>query len=141
MKELPEGAEYLADLPTSQDPLFEVISNPQGPDIIQPHRYLVMEREARIEVEKLAAMMTQLGIAERVVRVQEAQATLIVAAVREAAIEAGLSHDQVRALGSSLRDRLDSAHQKQPSPAARKDGSQPLADKASATLRQLENPS
>lgn len=100
-----------------------------------------MEREARIEVEKLASMMTQLGIAERVVRVQEAQATLVIAAVREAAIDAGLSHDQVRSLGASLRDRLDTARVKQPTPAARKDGSQPVADKASATLRSLENPS
>lgn len=138
---LPPGVEYLADLPTSSDPLYEVISNPQGPDVIQPHRYVLMEREARAEVEKLASMMTQLGIAERVVRVQEAQAVLVVAAVREAAIEAGLSHDQVRLLGSRLRERLEGAHSKSARPASRRDGSVHEARAATATLRQLENPS
>lgn len=138
--DLPEGVEHLSELPTNQDPLFEVISNPQGPDVIQPHRYLTMEREARLEVQKLAAMMTQLGIAERVVRVQEAQATLVVAAVREAAIEAGLSHDQVRILGAALRNNLEGAHKKQPHLAGYRDGSAPAAKKASATMKQLENP-
>lgn len=136
--DIPEG-DYIANLPTAQDPLFEVISNPQGPDVIQPHRYVTMEREARLEIEKLASMMTQLGIAERVVRVQEAQAILVIGAVREAAMEAGLSHDQVRLLGSHLRDRLSAARVKQATPAARKDGSAPLANAATATLQQLEN--
>lgn len=137
--DLPDGVEYLSELPTARDPLYEVIDNPQGPDIIQPHRYVLMEREARIEIEKLAAMMTQLGIAERVVRVQEAQATLVVAAVREAAIEAGLSHDQVRVLGSVLRERLGDAHVKQATPGAHRDGSSARAQAATAHLRQLEN--
>lgn len=130
---------YLANLPTASDPLFEVISNPQGPDVIQPHRYVLMEREARLEIEKLAAMMTQLGIAERVVRVQEAQAVLVVAAVREAAIEAGLSHDQVRALGAALRSRLDTAQTKSARPGAHRDGSAPAAQSATRTLATLEN--
>lgn len=97
----------LSNLATKDDPLFEVIENPQGPDLIVRHRYIEMEREARLEIEKLAAMMTQLGIAERVVRVEEAKAALMVAAVREAAMEAGLDHDQIRLLGQALRKKVE----------------------------------
>ena len=103
--------DVLSSLPVQDDPLFEVIKNPQGPDLIQPHRYILMEKEARMEVEKLAAMMTQLGIAERVVRVREAEAALLVAAVRDAAVDAGLTHDQVRALGEALRRRTEAGMQ------------------------------
>lgn len=99
--------EALSNLPIAEDPLFVVIPNPQGPDVIVPHRYLQMEREARQEVEKLAAMMTQLGIAERVVRVREAEAALLVGAIREAAIDAGLDNDTVRRLGEALRQRVE----------------------------------
>lgn len=107
----------LSTLPVQEDPLFEVIPNPQGPDLIQRHRYILMEEEARKEIEKLAAMMTQLGIAERVVRVREAEAALFAAAVRDAALEAGIPHDKVRLLGSKLRDRLTPAPDNQtPSP-------------------------
>jgi hypothetical protein len=104
-----DAPDDLANLGYEEDPLFEVITNPQGPDTLLPHRYLKMEEEARREVEKLAAMMTQLGIAERVVRVEEAKAALIVAAIRESALEAGISHDQVRLLGAALRRRLPDA--------------------------------
>jgi hypothetical protein len=103
----------LSELPVDEDPLFEVYRTEGQPPIIRPHRYALMEKEARIEVEKLAAMMTQLGIAERVVRVQEAQAALLVAAVRDAAIEAGIPNEQVRALGAALRHRIEGGlHQK-----------------------------
>lgn len=138
--DLPEGEEHLSNLPTSADPLFEVISNPQGPDVIQPHRYVLMEREARQEVEKLASMMTQLGIAERVVRVQEAQAVLVVAAIREAAIETGLSQDQVRRLGEAIRGRLDDAALKQRRGLVEgKNDNGKDARRATSTLKQLEN--
>lgn len=96
----------LANLPVADDPMFEVTPNPQGPDLITRHRYSLMEEEARREIEKLAAMMTQLGIAERVVRVEEAKAALMVAAVREAAIAAGIPPDMVRSLGAALRERV-----------------------------------
>lgn len=97
----------LGDLPPEQDPMWVVVVNDQGPDQIRPHRYVTMEREARLEVEKLAAMMTQLGVAERVVRVEEAKAALMVAAVREAAMEAGFDHDAIRLLGAALRKRIE----------------------------------
>lgn len=100
-------SDNLSNLPLEQDPLYEVIPNPQGPDVVQSHRYIIMEREARIEIEKLATMMTQLGIAERAVQLQEAQAVLMIAHIREAAIEAGIPNDQIRALGESLRKRVE----------------------------------
>jgi hypothetical protein len=95
-----------SNLDVSEDPLFTVTPNPQGPDLVETNRYWRMEREARLEIEKLAAMMTQLGIAERVVRVKEAEAALYVGAIRDAAIEAGIPHEQVVALGQALRSRL-----------------------------------
>lgn len=99
-----------------------------------------MEREARQEVEKLASMMTQLGIAERVVRVQEAQAVLVVAAIREAAIETGLSQDQVRRLGEAIRGRLDDAALKQRRGLVEgKNDNGKDARRATSTLKQLEN--
>jgi hypothetical protein len=132
----PESA--LANLPTKDDPLFEVIDNPQGPDVIQLHRYYLMEREARVEVEKLAAMMTQLGIAERVVRVQEAQAVLVVAAIREAAIEAGLSQEQIRILGASLRSHLEGSTLRAAQPSSHGDGAGPAASRAAADSARIE---
>lgn len=106
----------LSELDPEDDPLYEVTHNEQGPDVVRLHRYVLWEREARLEVEKLAAMMTQLGVAERVVRVEEAKAALMVAAVREAAMEAGIPHDQVKMLGAALRRRIEGGldHQKRP---------------------------
>lgn len=96
------------DLEQGEDDGFFVTRvNAQGGTTIEPNRWYKMEREARLEVERLAAMMTQLGIAERVVRVREAEAALVVAAVREAAIEANIPHDQVRELGAALRRRVE----------------------------------
>lgn len=88
---------------------FEHITGPGGAVEIKPHRWYIMEQEARLEVEKLSAMMTQLGIAERQVHLEEAKAALMVAAIREAALEAGFDHDQIRLLGSALRRRLEDA--------------------------------
>lgn len=107
------------NVPAAEDGFFEVVDNPQGPDVVTANRWYVMEREARLEIEKLAAMMTQLGIAERVVRVEEAKAALLVAAVRDAAMEAGLDHDQVRALGVALRHRVEQGLGQEKTPARR----------------------
>jgi hypothetical protein len=108
--QLPEGYDSISQLPVEQDPLFEVTPNPNGAPTVRRHRYLEMEAEARTEVEKLAAMMTQLGIAERVVRVQEAQAALMISAVRDAAMMIGLDNDQIRELGAALRHRVAEGH-------------------------------
>lgn len=123
----------LSNLPAEDDPTFEVLTNPQGPDVIQDHRWYTREQEARKEIEKLAAMMTQLGIAERVVRVREAEAALLVAAVRDAAMSIGLGNDQIRALGAALRDRVADGLQTRQRPAHSSEGAVDTL-KASATI-------
>jgi hypothetical protein len=88
---------------------FETQAGPGGALITVPNRWVAYEREARIDVENLAASMTRLGIAERNVRVAEAQAVLLAASVREAAIEAGIAPEQVRTLGEAIRKKLSDA--------------------------------
>lgn len=98
--------------PTSDDEgggFFEILLGPGGASEWVPNKWYRVEREARLDIERLAGMMTQLGIAERHVRIQEAQAALFVASVREAAIQAGISPQQVRLLGEALRDRVAGA--------------------------------
>lgn len=88
---------------------FEIQLLPGGASEWIPNKWYRVEREARLDIERLAGMMTQLGIAERHVRIQEAQAALFVAHIREAAIEIGLEPDQVRLLGEALRGRVAGA--------------------------------
>jgi hypothetical protein len=70
-----------------------------------PHHWFRLENQLRQEVTRLSAAMINLGIAERQVRVQEAQAMLLAKMVRDAAVEAGLPQEQVRALGRALREQ------------------------------------
>lgn len=119
----------------SEDDFFEVVDNPQGPDVVTPNRWYVMEREARLEIEKLASMMTQLGIAERVVRVEEAKAALLVAAVRDACMEAGIDHDQVKLIGAKLREKIEAGMQSRQNPR----GKIAATAEAAKTMRGHEN--
>lgn len=93
--------------PSQPDAFFETRVGPGGATEVVPNRWYNLEMVARAEVEKLAGMMTQLGIAERQVQLEEAKAALMIAAIRDAAIEAGFDADQVRALGAALRKRLE----------------------------------
>lgn len=88
---------------------FEIQLLPGGASEWIPNKWYRVEREARQDIENLAGMMMRLGIAERHVRIQEAQAALFVSQVREAAIEAGISPDSVRLLGEALRRRVAGA--------------------------------
>jgi hypothetical protein len=81
----------------------------QGNVLVEPCKWYQLERAAASEVERLAGMMVQLDIDERHVRVEEARAVLVVAAVRDAARDAGLEPAQVQRLGASLRKRLEVA--------------------------------
>ena len=81
----------------------------QGNVLVEPCKWYQLERAAAGEVERLAGMMAQLGIDERLVQVEEARAVMLVSAVRDAAREAGLNAGQVRALGASLRSKLELA--------------------------------
>lgn len=79
------------------------ISTPFGP---VTNAYVEAEAKLRKEVHHMAARMVDIGIADRAVRVREAQAMLIVRALTEAAREAGIPRDKVRALGPALRNHL-----------------------------------
>lgn len=81
----------------------------QGNVLVEPCKWYQLERAAASEVERLAGMVVQLGIDERLVKVEEAKAVLLISAVRDAAREAGIPANQVRALGSALRDKLEQA--------------------------------
>jgi hypothetical protein len=93
---------------------FEELPGPGGSVVVQPNRWYELAMTARRDVEKLAGMMTQLGIAERHVKVEEARAVLVIAAIKEAAMEAGLDNDTIKLLGEKLRSKLDEAHSDSP---------------------------
>jgi hypothetical protein len=78
----------------------------QGNTLAEPNKWYQLEVAARAEVERIAGLMSQLGIAERLVQVEEAKATLIIAAIRDAARDAGLDNTSIRKLGSALRGKL-----------------------------------
>jgi hypothetical protein len=100
-----------------EDEMFEVEVGPNGATSLVPNRWRIMEDAARVEIERLAAVMTGLGIAERRVRIEEAMAQMLVAQIRDAALAVGIPHDQVRALGAALRDRVaEASTEVEPSP-------------------------
>jgi hypothetical protein len=78
----------------------------QGNILTEPCKWYRLERSASEEVERVAGLVASLGISERLVQVEEAKAVLLVKAVRDAALDAGLDDGQVKALGSALRERL-----------------------------------
>jgi hypothetical protein len=97
---------------------FEELPGAGGSVRVVPNRWYTLALDARRDVERLAGMMTQLGIAERHVRVEEARAVLVIAAIKDAAIEVGLTNDQVRNLGAALRSKLSGEGSSQPVAAA-----------------------
>jgi len=78
----------------------------QGNTRVEPNKWWKLEQALREEVSGLASDMTRLGIAERQVAVEEQKAAWVLAAIRAAAADAGLSNDQVRLLGEGIRTRL-----------------------------------
>jgi hypothetical protein len=74
-----------------------------------PHEAIRYADERRAEVFNMTSRLIQLGIADRAVKVEEAKASLLAQAVRDAARDAGLTNKQVAALGAALRARLEGA--------------------------------
>jgi len=68
-----------------------------------PNEWIRLRDEYGSNLQHVAIKLTQAGIADRAVRVQEAQAALLAQRVRDAAERAGLSQTQIRALGRELR--------------------------------------
>jgi hypothetical protein len=92
------------DLPPEK--FWRAKTDAHGNHLVEPHPWYKLEQAARAELEDLTAKMVQLGLAERAVQVEEAKAALMVAAVRDAARDAGLSTTDVRKLGAALRARV-----------------------------------
>ena len=78
----------------------------QGNVRVEPNKWYKLEAALRDEVHQVAADMMRLGIAERMVEVEERKAAWVLAAIRAAAADAGLDNEQVRRLGDGIRRRL-----------------------------------
>jgi len=72
-----------------------------------PNEWIRLRDKYRAELERICTNLVRTGIAERVVNVRIAEAALVVQSVQAAAIDAGISPDQVRALGAALRRRVE----------------------------------
>lgn len=68
-----------------------------------PNEWIRLRNDLRQQVAHLSLSLEAKGIAERGVRVKEAQAVLMAGMVRTAAERAGLTPQQVAALGTELR--------------------------------------
>lgn len=71
----------------------------------QANEWIRLRDEYFERLQRLTERMVALGIADRQVKVQEAQTLLVAQEVIAAAEEAGLSRTEVRALGAALRRR------------------------------------
>jgi predicted nucleotidyltransferase len=69
-----------------------------------PNEWIRLRDQYRSEIEHVSLKIMSAGVAERAVRVQEAQLALVAARVAKAAEMAGLPVAQRRALGRALRD-------------------------------------
>lgn len=74
-----------------------------------PNEWIRLRDDYRNQLEAMLQSLIRNGIAERHIAIEEAKAVLLVSQIREAARDAGLSPTQVKALGASLRARLESA--------------------------------
>lgn len=69
-----------------------------------PNEWIRLRNEYRQQAETMLFKLVNAGIADRAVKVKEAQAVLLAQQVRAAAERAGLKPEQVQALGRELRD-------------------------------------
>jgi hypothetical protein len=79
-----------------------------GNVLVEPNKWFQLERQLREEATRLAARMVDLGLAERLVAMEEAKAVMVAQAVRTAAEAAGLSPTQITRLGEEIRKGLES---------------------------------
>lgn len=72
-----------------------------------PGQWIRMEERLRLELSSLCVNVERVGLAERMVRIQEARALLIVQALTEAAAEAGIPRAKLKQIGPAFRRRLE----------------------------------
>lgn len=70
------------------------------------HEWLRMETSLTAQLTKLCIDIAKVGLAERLVQVEEARANLIVRAFTAAALESGISRDQLRQVAPKFREQL-----------------------------------
>lgn len=70
------------------------------------NEWLRLESRFAQELTSLCVNIERVGLQERMVRIEEGKAALLVRALTEAAREAGIPRDQVRKLGPALRTHL-----------------------------------
>lgn len=79
------------------------VDGPFGP---VEHAWVRVERRLGEELTNMVYNALRIGLAERLVAVEEARAVLVVRAIKAAAAEIGIPADQVKALGPALRRHL-----------------------------------
>ena len=70
------------------------------------NEWMRLESRFAQELTSLCVNIERVGLQERMVRIEEGKAALLVRALTEAAREAGIPRDQVRKLGPALRAQL-----------------------------------
>jgi hypothetical protein len=70
------------------------------------HHWIRAEDGITARLSRLLVDIERNDLAERMVRVEEAKAMMMVRAIQMAAEQVGISRDQVRALGPAIRDQL-----------------------------------
>lgn len=70
------------------------------------HQWVRLERQYRQELTTMCVNVERVGLAERLVQLEEAKAHLLVQAIQAAAKEAGIPRDKVKRLGPALRKHL-----------------------------------
>jgi hypothetical protein len=85
------------------DPAEMETMGPFGP---VPNVWIRLEADLRKELGSLAINMERVGLAERMVNIQEARAALVVQALVLAAEEAGIPRHQLKIIGPAFRRHL-----------------------------------
>jgi hypothetical protein len=70
------------------------------------HEYVRAQTRVHAELASLCVNMERVGLAERMVRLQEARALLIIRALTEAALEVGIPRSKLKELGPRFRAKL-----------------------------------
>jgi hypothetical protein len=79
------------------------VMGPFGP---VPNVWIRLEKDLRGELASLGVNLERVGLAERLVNIKEAQATLLINALTAAAEEAGIPRSKLRTLGPAFRRHL-----------------------------------
>lgn len=79
------------------------ITTPFG---VLPHQWVRLEERLRQELTTLCINVERVGLAERMVRIQEARALLIIRALEETLRELGIPKAKLKQVGPLFRQRL-----------------------------------